>query len=89
MLSACIQGVLNGIDTALWDPAKDPLLAAPFTADQLDGKSLCKRCNFTFASFKQAHVWAPRVLLARKFPLLCCEPTAEVTALQLCNILTW
>ncbi|CAL5218983.1 g738 [Coccomyxa viridis] len=37
------KGVLNGIDTALWDPAKDPLLAAPFTADQLDGKSLCKR----------------------------------------------
>ena len=40
-----MQGVLNGIDTALWDPAKDPLIAAPFSADQLDGKALCKRCG--------------------------------------------
>ena len=40
-----LQGVLNGIDIALWDPAKDPLIAAPFIADQLDGKALCKRCR--------------------------------------------
>lgn len=38
-----LQGVLNGIDTALWDPAKDPLLPAPYTPDQLNGKALCKR----------------------------------------------
>ncbi|CAK0748133.1 hypothetical protein CVIRNUC_001816 [Coccomyxa viridis] len=42
-VSSKFKGVLNGIDTALWDPAKDPLIAAPFSADQLDGKALCKR----------------------------------------------
>jgi starch synthase len=36
-------GVLNGIDTALWDPARDPLIPAPFTPERLEGKALCKR----------------------------------------------
>ena len=37
------HGVLNGIDTALWDPARDPLIPAPFTPERLEGKALCKR----------------------------------------------
>ena len=48
-----LQGVLNGIDTALWDPARDPLIAAPFTADQLDGKALCKRYRVPSVLFFQ------------------------------------
>ena len=39
------QGVLNGIDTALWDPATDPFLPAPYSAAQFGGKALCKRCG--------------------------------------------
>ena len=38
-----VQGVLNGIDTHLWDPARDPLLPAPFSSSQPQGKALCKR----------------------------------------------
>jgi starch synthase len=30
-----LVGILNGIDTALWDPANDPLIAAPFDVDRL------------------------------------------------------
>lgn len=37
------QGLLNGIDTALWDPGMDPLIPAPYTPEQLEGKALCKR----------------------------------------------
>lgn len=36
-------GILNGIDTAIWNPATDPLLPAHFDRAHLEGKSACKR----------------------------------------------
>jgi len=33
-------GILNGLDTALWDPANDPVLAAPFSRRDMAGKTL-------------------------------------------------
>lgn len=38
-----VIGILNGIDTSVWDPQNDAALATTFTIDNLDGKRQCKR----------------------------------------------
>ncbi|MBI3149662.1 MAG: glycogen synthase GlgA [Betaproteobacteria bacterium] len=37
--SADLTGILNGIDTALWNPQTDPLIAAPYGAENLEHKA--------------------------------------------------
>lgn len=41
--AADLHGILNGIDTAKWDPATDGNIAAHYTAENLEGKSQCRR----------------------------------------------
>lgn len=38
-----LYGVVNGIDTAHWDPTRDKLLPANYSEDDLSGKEACKR----------------------------------------------
>jgi starch synthase len=40
---AVLYGILNGIDTAVWDPRRDPLIPAHYDADSLAAKAGNKR----------------------------------------------
>ena len=40
--SADYSGILNGIDTELWNPEKDKLIPKPYSADDMSGKALAK-----------------------------------------------
>ena len=35
-----LVGILNGIDTSIWDPATDPAIVAPYDSTDLSGKAL-------------------------------------------------
>ena len=41
--AATVAGILNGADYSEWNPQTDPHLAAPYSAANLEGKSLCKK----------------------------------------------
>jgi starch synthase len=41
--AADLVGILNGIDTGVWDPATDPYLPVHFTEETLDRKALVKQ----------------------------------------------
>ena len=39
---ADVSGILNGVDSAIWDPAADKAITAPYSAQALGGKVHCK-----------------------------------------------
>jgi starch synthase len=41
--SGDLVGITNGIDEDVWDPRRDPAIAAPFDEGDLSGKAKCKR----------------------------------------------
>ena len=44
-------GILNGLDTGLWDPANDPDTAAPYARGDLTGKAACRADLLTRLGF--------------------------------------
>jgi glycogen/starch synthases, ADP-glucose type len=44
-------GILNGLDTAMWDPATDEALAANYSRGDLAGKAACRRALLTEIGF--------------------------------------
>lgn len=52
-LSHKLRGILNGIDTEVWNPARDPHLPAPYSAGDLAGKQRAREVlsqRFRFSS---------------------------------------
>jgi len=41
--AGALSGILNGVDTATWDPRRDPALPARFSADAPEGKAVCRQ----------------------------------------------
>jgi starch synthase len=37
-----LVGILNGIDTSVWNPETDPILPARYSSESMDGKAVCK-----------------------------------------------
>jgi len=37
-----LHGVINGLDHEVWNPAKDPAIPHPYSADDLGGKAACR-----------------------------------------------
>ncbi len=40
--SSDLSGIMNGIDSSLWNPALDPMLPRTYSADHIEGKQICK-----------------------------------------------
>ncbi|XP_019249227.1 PREDICTED: uncharacterized protein LOC109228554 isoform X2 [Nicotiana attenuata] len=62
------SGILNGIDTEMWNPATDVYLPAKFDASKIEGKRICKQfvqrgLSLPFESIKQSTCVADQVPL--------------------------
>ncbi len=53
-----LSGILNAVDTTIWNPATDPLIARTYSVEQMTGKARCKAALQTEAGL-QPHKDAP------------------------------
>lgn len=59
------SGILNGIDTQVWNPAGDAHLARPFSAEQIESRAENKRAILHQVAFSQAESHPLLVLISR------------------------
>ncbi len=71
-LTPPLAGILNGIDAASWDPAADPLLPAPFSAGDLDGRAAARAALLKRASLDDGTLFGNvgRVSAQKGYPIL-------------------
>lgn len=60
-----LHGILNGVDDAVWHPAHDPLIAATFDADKLQGKAANKTALQRAFALKEDKNALLMILIAR------------------------
>jgi len=61
-------GILNGLDTVVWDPATDRDLAAPFSAENMAGRATCRADLLTRVGFDPADDGAVLAMIGRLDP---------------------
>lgn len=62
-----LVGILNGVDYGAWDPAKDTLIAANYSAKDLSGKQTCKRDLLETFGLPQEHLERPVIGIVSRF----------------------
>lgn len=60
-------GILNGIDTDIWNPATDPFLQVQYNANDLQGKSENKEALRRNLGLSSADVRRPLVMIYSNF----------------------
>ena len=68
-------GILNGLDTALWDPSTDPAIAATYSSGDRSGKAVCRadllaRCGLDPADDAPVVGMVARLVPQKGFDLL-------------------
>jgi starch synthase len=65
--SGRLVGILNGVDYTPWNPEKDKLIAARYSAKDLDGKQVCKQELLEIFGLSHEHLERPVVGIVSRF----------------------
>lgn len=62
-----LVGILNGVDYGPWDPSKDPLIPANYSAKDLGGKQTCKQDLLETFGLPHEHLERPVIGIVSRF----------------------
>jgi starch synthase len=62
-----LVGILNGVDYTAWNPEKDKLIAARYSAKDLSGKQVCKQALRKLFEFPQEELARPVIGIVSRF----------------------
>jgi len=64
-----LVGILNGVDYAAWNPEKDKLIAARYSAKDLSGKQVCKQELLELFGLSHDHLERPLIGIVSRFAI--------------------
>ena len=62
-----LVGILNGVDYTAWNPAKDELIAANYSEEDLSGKQACKQDLLEVFALPHEHLRRPVIGIVSRF----------------------
>ena len=62
-----LVGIVNGVDYTAWNPEKDKLIPAKYSAKDLSGKQLCKQALLELFSIPAEHLSKPLIGIVSRF----------------------